>query len=134
MLKNKKMIISVVFLLLMCYSSTGFSEDEVGIKLAWSTNIESDLAGYKVYSGLNSGNYDQAADVGDVTEFTLSGLEKGTVYYIAISAYDTSGNESGLSLEVNAVARDLSVPSAPANLKVIEGTTININIHISPKK
>ncbi len=66
--------------------------------------------GYKVYydtdasgppyqgSGAAQGN--SPIDVGNATQFTLSGLGSGGVY-IAVTAYDTQGRESWYSNEVN---------------------------------
>jgi fibronectin type 3 domain-containing protein len=59
-----------------------------------------DLAGYKLYYGESSGNYTTSIDVGKPTTYTLQGLEVGHTYYIAVSAYDTAGNESVLSTEL----------------------------------
>jgi hypothetical protein len=59
-----------------------------------------DLAGYKLYYGESSGNYTASLDVGKPTTYTLQGLEVGHTYYIAVSAYDTAGNESALSAEL----------------------------------
>jgi Fibronectin type III domain len=59
-----------------------------------------DLAGYKVYYGTSSGYYGTSIDVGNQTSFTLRGLDPGT-YYFTTSAYDSSGNESGLSMEAS---------------------------------
>lgn len=62
--------------------------------------------GYKVYydtdsheppydgTGLPQGN--SPIDVGNVTQYTLTGLEDG-VYYISLTAYDTQGHESWYS-------------------------------------
>jgi hypothetical protein len=59
-----------------------------------------DLAGYQVYYGLAPRFYDVAVDVGLATSAVLSDLEAGRTYYFAVTAYDTSGNESVFSTEV----------------------------------
>jgi PKD repeat protein len=59
-----------------------------------------DLAGYKVYYGVASQTYGTPIDVGNSTTYILTGLADGTQYYIAVKAYDTSGNESAFSAEV----------------------------------
>ncbi len=74
------------------------------IKLAWDPNTETDVAGYKVYYGTSSGNYENAVDIGNSTEYLLSGLSKGQTYYIVVTAYDTASNESGFSNEVTGSA------------------------------
>jgi hypothetical protein len=75
--------------------------------LAWSapsTNVDgtplTDLAGYKVHYGTSSGDYTAAVNVGPTTEYSITDLAPGT-YYIAVTAYDSSGRESGYSNEVS---------------------------------
>ncbi|MHC4687385.1 MAG: CFI-box-CTERM domain-containing protein [Planctomycetota bacterium] len=76
------------------------------LTLAWDPNPEPDLAGYKVYYGTRSGDYDVAIDVGDAIQYTVWGLEPETRYYLALTAYDTSWNESDFSWEVSAITGD----------------------------
>lgn len=73
------------------------------LTLAWDSNAEADLAGYKIYYGTLSGDYDFTKDVGEVTHYTVRGLESETRYYLVLTAYDFSGNESDFSVEVSAV-------------------------------
>lgn len=70
------------------------------VTLTWDPNTEADLAGYKIYYGTSSGNYSANVDAGNQTYHTLSNLVSGQQYYISITAYDTSGNESTNSSEV----------------------------------
>jgi len=39
--------------------------------------------------------------VGNVTSYVVSNLAKGSTYFFAVAAYDTSNNESLLSAEVS---------------------------------
>jgi len=64
-----------------------------------------DLVGYKIYYGMASGVYNHSIDVGNVNTYTLTGLAKGQTYYAAVTAYDTSDNESGYSNELQGVAK-----------------------------
>jgi len=73
--------------------------------LSWeapTTNADetplTDLAGYKVYYGTSSGDYTVSVDVGNITGAIISSLETGT-WCFAVTAYDTSGNESDYSEE-----------------------------------
>ena len=68
--------------------------------LSWNPNAEADLAGYKVYYGTASRSYGAPIDVGNTTSHTVTGLSS-TTYFFAVTAYDTSGNESGYSVEVS---------------------------------
>lgn len=89
-------------------------------KLVWDANTESDLAGYKVYWSLTSGDYSDSnfRDVGNVTEQFLSGLPltEGNTYYFVLTAYDISDNESDFSKEVSHFF-DQAAPDAPVNVR-----------------
>src|SRR5438445_26476 len=65
----------------------------------WDPNTESDLAGYKLSYGLQSGVYTTTIDVGNVTSWPLT-LTDGLRYYFAVQAYNTSGAISPFSAEV----------------------------------
>ena len=70
------------------------------VTLAWDPNTESNLSGYKVYYGFETGNYEYSIDVGDTTSYQVAGLvENQTIYFVA-TAYDVNGNESEYSKEV----------------------------------
>jgi hypothetical protein len=76
------------------------------VSLSWtapSTNSDgsplSDLAGYKVYYGPSSDSYIQSVDVGATAGATISSLSVGS-WCFAVTAYDTSGNESSHSNSV----------------------------------
>jgi hypothetical protein len=75
------------------------------VSLVWDENTEPDLAGYKIYYGLSSGDYDNSVDVGNQTTCTLTNLEGDTTYYIAATAYNTQGMESDFSNEVTFIAQ-----------------------------
>lgn len=71
------------------------------LNISWSpvANAAGDLAGYVIYVGPASGTYTRKISLGNVTSYTLTGLDNGTKYYIAITSRDKSGNESAYSLE-----------------------------------
>jgi|GEM_PF-2319093 len=59
-----------------------------------------DLAGYNLYFGTEPGRYNQVRPVRDASQTELElPVEPGT-YYLAMTAYDMSGNESELSNEI----------------------------------
>ena len=90
------------------------------INLAWDPNTEPDLAGYRVYYGTASGTYGAPIDVKKVTTYTLTGLTLGQTYFLAVTAYDTSGNESDYSNEVSGTAKESEAVSTPS---VLSGPT-----------
>ena len=71
------------------------------VQLSWQANPESDLQSYNVYYGTQTRSYGPPIPVGNGTSYTLSGLEEGGTYFFAVSAVDTSGNESGYSEEIS---------------------------------
>jgi hypothetical protein len=73
-----------------------------GVSISWNKNSESDVAGYKVYYGTATNTYQNILDVGPFTSAVIDGLTAGVTYYYAVTAYDTSGNESAKSQEVQA--------------------------------
>jgi hypothetical protein len=57
-----------------------------------------------VYVGTASGTYNFSGSpftVGNVTTYTVPNLPRNNTYFFAISAYDSTGNESPLSSEVS---------------------------------
>ena len=62
----------------------------------WNANSESDLAGYKLSYGTQSGVYTTTLDVGNVTSRVLT-LTGGQRYYFAVQAYNTSAMTSVFS-------------------------------------
>ena len=81
--------------------------DGSSITLSWLANDEPDLAGYRIYYGKASRQYDKIIEVGRDTSFKITGLEPGQRYYIALTAVDLAGNESGFSEEVVAQIPDV---------------------------
>jgi len=100
----------LTLVLLLSSVSTAFGAD---VSLSWNRNNEPDVAGYKLYYGTSSRSYASSVNVGNLISYTLTVLNTGT-YYFAVTAYDTSGNESGLSNEVSkSVASGSNPPPAP---------------------
>ena len=80
-------------------------------KVSWQPNSEPDLQGYRIYYGTRSRDYGAPIDVGNVTSYTITGLNEGKTYYFAVTAVDTSGNESGFSAEVSKTIADTHAPT-----------------------
>lgn len=97
-------ILAAVWLLLLTNSALAAE-----VTLAWDGNTEADLAGYDIYYQKNppvpdylwAGNI-TLAELADpsIPTFTVSGLDEGAVYLFAVTASDTSGNESSFSIPV----------------------------------
>ena len=88
------------------------------LTLEWDPNIDKDLAGYIVYYGTTSRDYQYDVDIGDETSVTISGLVHGKKYYFAVTAYDIDGNESAYSAEI---AYSRSGPSGSSGSAGVSG-------------
>jgi hypothetical protein len=105
-LKCKVVYLGFLLFLISLFLTPGLFA--ANVTLSWTpptTNADgtplTDLAGYKLHSGTSSGNYTQNTDVGNVTSYTVTNLSGGTTYYFTLTAYDTSGNQSGFSNEIS---------------------------------
>lgn len=95
---------SIIFFFLVAYAHAALAGN---VTLGWdppTTNEDgtllTDLSGYNIYFGTSSGVYTDSVNVGDVTTYQVPNLTDGLTYYFAVTAYDTSGNESSYSEEV----------------------------------
>ncbi len=85
------------------------SESNGVLDLAWDANVDSDISGYKIYYGTSSGKYDRHVEVtdpgaGDTVTYRLTNLTRGQTYFLAVTAHNSNGNESGYSNEVSGTA------------------------------
>ncbi len=96
--------VAIVALLALGSSVPAFARS---VTVAWDANTESDLAGYVVHYGTAPGTYTASVDVGNRTDFALD-LDELTTYYVAVDAYNATGEHSPLSSEV-VVGPDYSV-------------------------
>ncbi len=62
-----------------------------------------DIAGYKVYYGKESGAYSDFVEVVNYTSASIGGLPVGIPLYFSVTAYDLSGSHSTFSSEVSTV-------------------------------
>jgi hypothetical protein len=87
-------------------------------KLVWEPS-SGDVDGYRIYYGTTSGQYQNSKDVGDVTEYPLTGLplEEQKTYYLSTRAYNGAG-ESGNSNEVSWTVPDSTPPLPPIGISI----------------
>jgi fibronectin type 3 domain-containing protein len=79
--------------------------------ISWQANTESDLQEYRVYTGTTSRAYGTPVSVGKATSYTVNNLQEGATYFFAVTAVDTSDNESGFSQEVSKTIADTHAPT-----------------------
>ncbi len=94
--------------------------------LGWAANSEADLAGYYLsyergsggspYNGVGAEQGPSPIFVGNVTTYTLTGLDISSTYYFNLQAVDGADNVSGYGGEVHAQPEDVGPPATPTNL------------------
>jgi hypothetical protein len=84
-------------LFLVVHSTHAFAAT---ITFAWDPIPDSDLAGYRLYYGYASGQYSLSVDAGTSTTAALSDMDDAQIYFFAVAAYDTAGNQSAFSNEI----------------------------------
>lgn len=80
--------------------------------------LAGEIVNYKIYYGTTSGGpYSFSVTVaGNVTSVTVTGLAKGTWYFVA-TATTTNGLESSYSTQVSKSVSGTSKPKPPRNLR-----------------
>ena len=64
------------------------------MNLSWyppADNGGAPITGYRIYWGTSSGSYTHSVEVGNVTNYTIIGLENGKTYYFAVAAINSIG-------------------------------------------
>ncbi|KAB0664006.1 fibronectin type III domain-containing protein [Oryzomonas japonica] len=82
-------------------TSTGGTASTGVVKLSWDPP-QGAVAGINLHYGTSPGSYTSTIKAGMVSSYAVSGLAPGT-YYFVVTAYDSAGNESVYSNEVQAV-------------------------------
>jgi PKD repeat protein len=86
------------------------------VTLAWEPGV-GEIDGYLLHWGTSSGVYPNSIDVGNVTQYTVTGLQEGVTYYFVIQAYNEYG-KSPNSNEVQWVASSGDPPNEPPTAEI----------------
>jgi CxxC motif-containing protein (DUF1111 family) len=89
------------------------------ISVAWDGSTEPGLTGYRILYGTSADNLDRSADVGLVESATLSDLEPGQTYYIAVAGLSADGPGEAGTLVLEAQPED-----APALVPLYDAATL----------
>lgn len=112
-----KLIFSLIYLILQSYS---FCDT---VELGWNQSPKTEnIIGYKIYEGLESGNYDKTLDVGNKLTKNIE-IKKGVQYYFAISSYDKARQESELSEELQVKSNILDISIFQGKYFISQGNT-----------
>ena len=104
--------------------------------ITWTPNSEADLAGYRVYVAPTSLGYVKGSPGVTVGKGATTarcsqlGLTVPQTYYFAMTAYDTTGNESAFSNEVSRFIGEIVVAPLAYVTRVLtdtDGATVTIS-------
>ncbi len=111
----KKLLLVPIFLIL--WSTVSHAAP---VNLAWDAVTDADLAGYRVYQTTVSGQYtfgsgNEVVQIPAGTEVAQVDVPIDETYFWVVTAFDTTGNETGPSNEVMQV--DITPPGVPGNFR-----------------
>lgn len=116
----KQTVIAIFMVFMLCSGAVALERS-----FAWTPNSETNLAGYKIYYGSQSGNYTAEVDCGlpeiqdDQIIYTMD-MPNGELW-VAATAYDADGFESDFSNEVHLM------PVPPGRVDNFRAVTIHFN-------
>jgi hypothetical protein len=114
---RRKRFLTLFLLVSLLVFGSALEVSAVNVKMAWDPSPEPLVTGYRVYYGTASGYYTNVVDAGNRTDATVTGLEAGTTYYFAATAYTGAGDESPFSN----VTSNTTPGSAPSRAGSSEG-------------
>jgi hypothetical protein len=101
-----------------CVFALGVAEASLAatVTIAWNSNSDSNIAGYVILYGTESGAYTHFLDVGNQTSQEIPGLADGTTYYFVVRAYDTTFLYGDPSEEISAQTASATIQPPPPPL------------------
>ena len=126
--------ISVILCGLLMMTSMAMAQEVTSItscdKAHWQANSESDLAGYRLYISKNGVVLPFVTVAKDQTSILCStlGIVEDGEYLVAITAFDTSNNESTRTVANGLKWPDLTAPTPPS------GWCWDVTVNGEPKK
>ena len=98
------------------------------LTVMWDRSSESNVAGYLVYVGTQSGTYGTTYDVGNMTSFAYSNAIAGQTYYFAVAAYFAGPIIGAKSTEVSGTTNSAPILVNPGNQSSTVGTPASLQL------
>jgi hypothetical protein len=105
---NKKFYVLTPFLFSLCLIlMLPVIAWSASVTMTWNRNQEPDIAGYRIYYGTQSGQYNNTITINDSAtqplqrSYTVDGLNDGVTYYFALKTFDQAGQISNYSAEAS---------------------------------
>jgi hypothetical protein len=107
-------------------TNLSLSATKTTITVEWSG--DSDADNYFVYWGTSSGSLTNRTSVDDsLREYTITGLDSATTYYVAVSSYDNGDESDQSDIESISTLEDTGIPSTPTGFFTTGETGIREN-------
>ena len=100
--------------------------EAASVTVAWDAPVDPTVTGYVVSYGTASGAYGQEINVGNVIQYTVTGLAPNQTYYFAVQSYNASGVRSAFSAEV--VFQPLAITCHVTNAVSTTGNPIAVTL------
>ena len=113
------------FLLTMAGASPAKADS---LTVMWDQSQESNVAGYLVYVGTQSGVYGTTYDVGNATSFAYTNATAGQTYYFAVAAYFAGPIIGTKSTEVSGTTNSAPTLANPGNQSSTVGTPVSLQL------
>jgi hypothetical protein len=133
MKKPLVLLLHIFFMFTIVFSFDASVAFPYSVTLSWDAPLKNangtpltDLAGYNLYYGKQHLNYESKIRVGNVKEYTITNLAKDVNYYCAVTAYDSSGNESSYSDEVSVTGYSLTINKSGTGSGVVTSSPTGI--------
>lgn len=98
-------------------TNVSLSSTEETIEVSWDG--DSDMDTYNIYWGTSSGNLDQSASVEDPTEeYTITGLDPGTEYFVAVSAVNNENESNRSPVQSVMTEEETEAPATPSGFMI----------------
>jgi hypothetical protein len=126
---NQKILVASFSGILVCLLIFGTAHSTT---ISWEPVEVSDLEGYIIHRGSESGIYTVTYNVGNVEQYNLQDLTEECTYYFSVTAYDAWGNQSDFSPEITYHVSDFSEDTTPPELvdvTVISSTQIQVRFN-----
>jgi len=94
----------------------------------WDRSQESNVAGYLVYVGTQSGVYGTTYDVGNATSFAYPNATAGQRYYFAVASYFAGPIIGTKSAEVSGTTNSAPTLANPGNQSSTVGTPVSLQL------
>src|SRR5687768_1697509 len=115
---------SLAFLLTMTARSAAADT----LTLMWDPSPDTNVAGYLVYVGTQSGAYSTTYDVGNTTSFGYPNASPGQTYYFSVAAYFPGPVIGNRSTEVSGTSNGSPVLVNPGTQSSVVGMSVSLQL------